>query len=272
MTYVYKHTFPNGKVYIGIADDYYSRWNNGCGYKDNAPMYEDIKKYGWNGITHEILKECDTRKEAEQLEQRLIIAYRSEDFTYGYNRTKFTEHLLTLTPKNVGYNKPRSTKKFTNPFLGEDTDIDLDSESMHPLKIEKLVSINPLDILWTHNLICDKYPNTSCRVSSYLDCSGEVFTSPHLTFNKGEQFVVVRKEDVRVYLVIGESKKYTNHQEIPVMDITNNDHVANLKAPVNNVDGEFMGIKFKNGMAKITINKVFKRLIEHGYTVEFTRQ
>lgn len=102
MTYVYKHTFPNGKVYIGIADDYYSRWNDGRGYKDNAPMYEDIKKYGWNGITHEILKECDTRKEAEQLEQQLIIAYRSEDKDYGYNRTNYTEHLLNLTPRVIG--------------------------------------------------------------------------------------------------------------------------------------------------------------------------
>lgn len=116
MTYVYKHTFPNGKIYIGIADNYLNRWNNGKGYSDNPPMYEAIKQYGWDNIKHEILKECDTRQEAEQLEQRFILAYHSENNEIGYNRTKFTKSLLNITPILVENEVIKTKKYYTKQY------------------------------------------------------------------------------------------------------------------------------------------------------------
>lgn len=112
MTYVYKHTFPDGKIYIGIANNYLSRWNDGKGYSDNPPMYEAIKQYGWDNIKHEILKECDTRHEAEQLEQRLILAYHSENEEIGYNRTRFTLRLLEMQSKVVEKKQDEYTVRF----------------------------------------------------------------------------------------------------------------------------------------------------------------
>lgn len=94
---VYKHTFPNGKIYIGIALDVYSRWCNGNGYKENSLMYSDILKYGWDNIKHEILiNDLETKKEAELKEKELILAYDSENPEKGYNRTNYKRDLLKI--------------------------------------------------------------------------------------------------------------------------------------------------------------------------------
>lgn len=53
---VYKHTFKDGKVYIGITkNNAKTRWQNGKGYKQNIRMFKAIEKQGWDNIQHEIL-------------------------------------------------------------------------------------------------------------------------------------------------------------------------------------------------------------------------
>lgn len=83
---VYKHTCPNGKVYIGITKDKpEKRWMSGWGYKTCIYFFKAIVKYGWINIKHEILFENLTKKEAEQKEIELISAYNSCDRNFGYN-------------------------------------------------------------------------------------------------------------------------------------------------------------------------------------------
>lgn len=83
---VYKHTSPNGKVYIGITKRLPSeRWEGGKGYKYNKHFYSAILKYGWDNIKHEILIEGLSKEDAELAEIRLIEAYNSADPKYGYN-------------------------------------------------------------------------------------------------------------------------------------------------------------------------------------------
>lgn len=82
---VYKHTAPNGKVYIGLTcKKPNARWANGYGYK-NQMFYNAIQKYGWNNIKHEILFEKLTKSEAEQKEIELIAYYDSTNPNKGYN-------------------------------------------------------------------------------------------------------------------------------------------------------------------------------------------
>ena len=71
---IYKHTFPNGKIYIGkTCQNPLYRWkNNGKGYDHNKEMYNDIQVYGWNNIIHEILYENLTKEEASELEYKLV--------------------------------------------------------------------------------------------------------------------------------------------------------------------------------------------------------
>lgn len=92
--YVYKHTFPNGKVYIGITcQKPKARWANGNGYlqvmkngKYRQPlMARAVIKYGWDNILHEILFSGLTKEEAETKEQELIAEYKSNNRDYGYN-------------------------------------------------------------------------------------------------------------------------------------------------------------------------------------------
>ena len=83
---VYKHIFPNKKIYIGITSNKPKyRWNKGKGYRDCSLMYRAIQKYGWENIKHEILFENLSKKEAEQKEIELIVQFKSNDFHYGYN-------------------------------------------------------------------------------------------------------------------------------------------------------------------------------------------
>lgn len=85
---VYKHTCPNGKVYIGITkQNPLERWRNGLGYRHNQHFFSAIAKYGWDNITHEILKTGLTADEAEAEEIAFIAQYRSAEREFGYNST-----------------------------------------------------------------------------------------------------------------------------------------------------------------------------------------
>lgn len=84
---LYKHTFPNNKVYIGITkQNPIIRWRtDGSGYKRNPLMWKAIQKYGWNNIQHEIIYTGLTEEEANTLEVEVITQYNATNPEYGYN-------------------------------------------------------------------------------------------------------------------------------------------------------------------------------------------
>lgn len=85
---VYKHTSPNGKVYIGITGCKPSkRWSSGRGYHQNKHFASAINKYGWENITHEVLMAGLSASEAKQNEVLLIKKHKSANRLYGYNQT-----------------------------------------------------------------------------------------------------------------------------------------------------------------------------------------
>ena len=77
---VYSHISPNGMVYVGITSlPVNKRWQEGRGYKYCTLFNRVINKYGWNNITHEIIAEGLTKKQACTLEQELIKRYRESN-------------------------------------------------------------------------------------------------------------------------------------------------------------------------------------------------
>lgn len=83
---VYKHTSPEGKVYIGSTCQAPTRrWHGGSAYKGFARFHADIEKYGWSAFQHDILAEGLTREEACQMEVELIAQHQSTDPAKGYN-------------------------------------------------------------------------------------------------------------------------------------------------------------------------------------------
>ena len=85
---VYRHTCPNGKVYIGITNCKPEvRWQSGYGYKNNGRFFKDILHYGWSNIKHEILADNLTKEEAIEMESAQITIHNSLLPQYGYNQT-----------------------------------------------------------------------------------------------------------------------------------------------------------------------------------------
>lgn len=87
---VYKHTAPNGKVYIGITSraNIKVRWGNGGNnYKRQKIFYNAIQKYGWENFEHEVIFSDLTCEQANQKEIELIAIYKSNQREYGYNVT-----------------------------------------------------------------------------------------------------------------------------------------------------------------------------------------
>lgn len=85
MYYVYIHTTPDNKKYVGMSVNPLKRWNKGEGYINNERFYKAIKRYGWDNIRHEIAFEYSNKRDAEHKEAYLIEKYNSDNKEYGYN-------------------------------------------------------------------------------------------------------------------------------------------------------------------------------------------
>lgn len=84
---LYKHTFPNNKLYFGITcRPLIERWRkDGSGYRKNPSMWRAIKKYGWDNVKHDILFENLSEEAANKLEQEYINKFNTTDRRFGYN-------------------------------------------------------------------------------------------------------------------------------------------------------------------------------------------
>ena len=83
---VYKHTTPDGKVYIGCTGQKLNdRWRGGKHYETNLVFTKAIEKFGWENVEHDILAKELTRSQAERLEEYYIEKYNSRDPDFGYN-------------------------------------------------------------------------------------------------------------------------------------------------------------------------------------------
>lgn len=127
---LYKHTFPNGKVYIGItSQSLEDRFQNGHGYKKCPKMHNAILKYGWNNVEHELLMDGLTKPEAEAKEIETIALYNS--VKNGYNTdyggnvagTHSVETREKISAGNKGKKKPpipeQRKKEYSARFTGE---------------------------------------------------------------------------------------------------------------------------------------------------------
>ena len=84
--YVYVHTCPNGKRYVGVtaASKPEYRWGRD-GEGDKGQLFgKAVRKYGWSSITHEVF-EVESKEEMYRKEVELISFYHSNDPEYGYN-------------------------------------------------------------------------------------------------------------------------------------------------------------------------------------------
>ena len=83
---VYRHTAPDGKVYIGISSmELKKRWDSGRGYKNNSYFTRSIEKYGWANFKHEVIYTDLSEDVAKEKEIELIAKHKSNERKYGFN-------------------------------------------------------------------------------------------------------------------------------------------------------------------------------------------
>ena len=84
--FVYVHTCPNGKRYVGCTKQARPelRWKEGNGYQFNTHFYQAVEKYGWDNIQHEFW-ELTCESEMYYAEKYLIAYYNTTDNKFGYN-------------------------------------------------------------------------------------------------------------------------------------------------------------------------------------------
>lgn len=111
--YVYIHTFPNGKVYVGITCTAPERrWRaDGSGYRKQPVIYHAIKKYGWENVNHEIIASNLTKDEACKFEMLLIDKLKSNQHEFGYN--------VDNGGQTSGSHSPETLEKMRKSMLGE---------------------------------------------------------------------------------------------------------------------------------------------------------
>jgi hypothetical protein len=84
MSCVYKHTFPNGAVYIGRTNmKPEDRWLNGWGYKNCPLMFAAILQFGWENVKHEILVDNITEEESKEIEYAQIALHSTSSTVYN---------------------------------------------------------------------------------------------------------------------------------------------------------------------------------------------
>lgn len=114
---VYKHTTPDGKVYIGVTStDPEYRWKNGKNYQYNVAFRHAIDQYGWGNIAHEIIDTAIGKDEAYQKELYYIKLYNATDEKFGYNESpgggklgeRTREKISKSISQNTGEKAPRS--------------------------------------------------------------------------------------------------------------------------------------------------------------------
>ena len=85
---LYKHTTPDGKIYIGSTSQKpRERWRGGSGYSTNKRFFRAIQKYGWGNIKHDIIADDLTEREAQIAEIVFIHIYESDSPKKGYNKS-----------------------------------------------------------------------------------------------------------------------------------------------------------------------------------------
>ena len=85
---IYRFIFPNEKNYVGQTKNFKSRMAN---HKKvarekiyNTPIYNAIRKYGWDKIEIEVLLLCK-EEDVDELERLYITKYKTLDREFGYN-------------------------------------------------------------------------------------------------------------------------------------------------------------------------------------------
>lgn len=143
--YIYTHTSPSGKVYVGQTVDISRRWGyNGEHYKNKKKdgtyvqnaFARALLKYGWDNFEHKVLLEGISKSEADYAEKYLIKWYKLHNQSYNITdggegtcglhpplskeaREKLIVFLHTTPPMKGKHHSEETKKKISKAFKGK---------------------------------------------------------------------------------------------------------------------------------------------------------
>lgn len=118
--YIYVHTCPNHYTYVGMSQKPKQRWNKGEGYRTNKDFYQNIQRFGWDNIKHEIVAETNYRWIAQKIERTLITHFKNKGLSFNESNIEtklLKENRIRIKARRVGqYNKDtgRLIKEFNS--------------------------------------------------------------------------------------------------------------------------------------------------------------
>ena len=113
----------NNKRYVGCTRaPLKERFSSGHGYCHNQRLNADIKQYGWESFSHEVVASNLNYETASALEVETILLYHTNDPDYGYNvSTRVGAGLYGYVPRHsyTGWNKGRTASEETRRKMRE---------------------------------------------------------------------------------------------------------------------------------------------------------
>ncbi len=114
---LYKLTFPNGMVYIGVSKNVTSRWYGDGSHYKGSRVGEAIQEFGWENIEKELLLKLPASLSSDdivrKMERELIKAYDRKSYnvqcTPTYNEI-VAERNKKKTPKRIFWTINNETK------------------------------------------------------------------------------------------------------------------------------------------------------------------
>lgn len=142
---IYMHrNLVNDMIYIGqTRKTIEERALNGTNYKSNQLFTDDIKKYGWDNFSHEILKDgIETQEEADFWETQYIACYDATNPDVGYNIESGGHHSMMESTKQKisALAIERYKDKTKNPMYGKKHS----EETIVKMRNKKLGENNPM--------------------------------------------------------------------------------------------------------------------------------
>lgn len=164
---VYKHTLPNGKVYIGITSlPPEQRWNNGLGYQSQYKFFKEIVAYGWNNIGHEIVGTELNETDAREIERTMIAAEEGNSLNVQWHTGVSLDWLRTHIAEEDSVTRKKRFREFSDHWL------------------EKVKYQDTVPFDWEINETYMDLTYYTCKGKVLYADGFRVILPPHITYNE----------------------------------------------------------------------------------------
>lgn len=156
---VYRYTFPDGKVYVGVTKNTVQKRKD-CGYQHNKPLTNAIREAGFKNVKIDILAKTKDRNAAFELEKEYIEQFRATEPEFGYNVSHGGKSTF-LGLKHTREHREKMSRLYSGrTFSGE---------TLERMKVAHAKERKPVASVDSGGNVIKQYP---CLIAAATDVSG----------------------------------------------------------------------------------------------------